>query len=336
MDLSQLKSTRAGKRRASHWISAVVAAMGGLATLAPSALGGIGQPSPGQMGMQTPASPIAEQIVRFHDGVNLVIIAIALFVLILMVICVVRFNERANPTPSKVTHNTTLEVAWTVIPIFILVGMAIPSFRLLYDQYSFPKADVTIKAMGNAWFWEHEYLDEKGVRVTSNMIKDEDLVARKFGKAEVEKRYAGMTDIGRLKALYVDAKPLWAEYGLIRQLSVNNEIAVPVNKVVQVLITSNDVIHSWVIPSFGARMQAVPGRVTATWFKPTITGAFYGQCSVLCGKEHSGMPIAIRVVSEKAYADWLEAVKARDLNKARQILQAATETGAQPKLAAAK
>jgi cytochrome c oxidase subunit II len=304
------------------------AAMGAtMLFLAPggAALAGTGQPTQGQMGMQGAATPIMDQIVRFHDAVNYVIIAIAAFVLILMLICVLRFNERANPTPSKVTHHTGLEVAWTVIPVFILIGIAIPSFRLLYDQYSFPKADVTIKAIGNAWYWDHEYLDEKGVKVTSNMLKDEDLLIRKFGKAEVEKRYAGLGDLDRLKRMYTDAQPLWAEYGLVRQLSVNNDIAVPVNKVVQLLITSNDVIHSWTIPSFGSKMQAVPGRITATWFKPTKTGVFYGQCSVLCGKEHSGMPIAVRVVSEKAYADWLAAVKARDLNRAREILRAATE-----------
>jgi cytochrome c oxidase subunit II len=322
--------------RAARWLKASAVGAVTLGLAATAAVAGMGQPTQGQLGMQIPATPIAETIVRFHDAVNLVIIAIALFVLILMAICVFRFSERANPVPSKTTHHTGLEIAWTIIPVFILIGIAIPSFRLLYDQYSFPKADVTIKAIGNAWFWEHEYLDEKGVRVTSNMIKDEDLLIRKFGKAEVDKRYQGLSELERVKRQYTDAKPLWAEYGMVRQLSVNNDIAVPVNKVVSLLITSNDVIHSWTIPSFGSRMQAVPGRVTATWFKPTKTGVFYGQCSVLCGKEHSGMPIAVRVVSEKAYADWIAAVKARDMNRARQILQAATEPESATKFAAAQ
>lgn len=294
---------------------------------------GTGQPIQGQVTLQNPVTPIAEEINTFHSRVNKIIIGIAAFVLILLAYVTFRFNERANPQPSRTTHNAALEVAWTVIPILILVVISIPSFRMLFNQYSFPKPDLTIKAYGNAWFWEHEYPDEK-IRITSNMITDEDVAKAKFGDADYAKRYTGLTPIARIKALYADTDPVWrgvekaptrfGEARLVRQLSVDNEIAIPVGKVVHLLITSNDVIHSWTIPSFGSKMQAVPGRVTATWFRADKIGVYYGQCSVLCGAQHSSMPIAVRVVADKDYAAWIVAVKARDLNKARSILQQAT------------
>jgi cytochrome c oxidase subunit 2 len=294
---------------------------------------GTGQPVQGQIHLQNPVTPVAAGINWFYSYVNTIIIAIAVFVLLLMVYVMARFNEKANPQPSRTTHNALLEVGWTVIPVLILIAIAIPSFRLLYFQYSFPKPDLTVKAIGNAWFWEHEYPDEK-IKITSNMITDEELVKAKLGEAEFNKRFSGLPELARIKALYEAARPLWsgveplaAPYTgmkLVRQLSVDNEIAVPVGKVVHLLITSNDVIHSWTIPSFGSKMQAVPGRITATWFRADKVGVYYGQCSVLCGKEHSSMPIAVRVVSDKAYADWLAAVKARDLRRARGILVAAT------------
>jgi cytochrome c oxidase subunit 2 len=221
----------------------------------------------------------------------------------------------------------------------ILVVIAVPSFRLLFLQYSFPKPDMTIKAVGNAWFWEHQYPDVKDrggrpLNITSNMITDTDLVKTEIGDAEFDRRYGKLPELQKLKAVQEAAVPLWAgtsakvkaKYGdrLVRQLSVDNEIAVPVGKTIHLLITSNDVIHSWTIPSFGSKMQAVPGRVTATWFKPDKIGVYYGQCSVLCGKLHSGMPIAVRVVSDKAYGDWIAALQAGDRNRARTILQTAT------------
>lgn len=294
---------------------------------------GTGQPAAGQINMQNPVTPVAAAINRFHSMVNAMIIAIAVFVLGLMLYVMFRFSERSNPTPSRTTHNTLLEVVWTVVPILILVVIAIPSFRLLFFQYSYPKPDLTIKAVGNAWFWEHEYPDEK-IKVTSNMIRDEDLVKAELGEAEFNKRFSGMPELARLKAVYEAASPIWSglkpakeQFGsgrLVRQLSVDNEIAVPVNKTVHLLVTTNDVIHAWTIPSFGSKVQAIPGRVTATWFRAERVGVYYGQCSVLCGKDHSGMPIAVRVVSDKAYADWVVAAKARDWKKARGILQAAT------------
>jgi cytochrome c oxidase subunit II len=294
-----------------------------------------GHPEPNQMGLQEPATQVMESIVAFHDAVTIVITLIAIFVGVLMAYAMWRFSATNNPTPSKNTHNTMLEVAWTVVPILILLGIAIPSFKLLYLQYSYPKPDVTIKATGNAWFWEHEYPDHAGLKITSNMITDEDVVKAEIGKAEFDKRYGKLGEMDRIRQIQEAATPLWAKTKQVRQLSVDNEIAVPVNKVVHLLVTSNDVIHSWTIPSFGSKTQAVPGRITTTWFKPTKVGAYYGQCSVLCGKAHSGMPIAVRVVPEPAYNEWLAAAKAKDWKKAKSILAAATDGTDQPKYAEA-
>ena len=305
----------------------------GVAASTSGVLAGSGQPSPGQIGLQDPATEVANQIVVFHDAVNIVIIVIAVFVGLLMLYAMWKFSAKNNPKPSKNTHNTNLEVAWTVVPILILLGIAIPSFKLLYLEYSYPKPDLTIKAYGNAWFWEHEYLDNGGFKVTSNMITDEDIVTAEIGKAEFAKRYAKLEGIEQIKQIHEAATPLWTKTKQVRQLSVDNEIAVPVNKVVHLLVTSNDVIHSWTIPSFGSKVQAVPGRITTTWFRPTKVGVFYGQCSVLCGKAHSGMPIAIRVVPEPAFNEWLAAAKAKDWKKAKGILAAATEAPDAPKYA---
>lgn len=288
----------------------------------------LGQALPGQMGLQEPATEIATRIGSFYDLVNVIIIAITIFVMILMIYVMVRFNESSNPKPSKTTHHVGLEVAWTVIPIAVLVVIAIPSFKLLNFQYSYPKPDLTIKATGNAWYWDHEYLDHKGVSITSNMVTDEDIVKAEFGDKEFNTRFGALEDgsLAKSKAVFEAAAPIWAKKQAAgtdsRQLSVDNEIAVPVGKVVHLLVTSNDVIHSWTIPAFGVKQQAVPGRVTASWFQPTKTGMFYGQCSVLCGKNHSAMPIAVRVVSEKAYGEWLAALKAKDPKKAKAILKA--------------
>jgi cytochrome c oxidase subunit II len=300
---------------------------------AASAQAGTGQPSPNQIGLQEPVTQVMQDIVTFHDAVTVVIVAIAVFVGALMLYAMWRFSAKNNPTPSKNTHNTLLEVAWTVVPILILLGIAIPSFKLLYLQYSYPPPDVTIKATGNAWFWEHEYPDQGNLKVTTNMITDDEILTAEIGKAEYAKRYAKLEELDRVRQVQDAAAPLWAKTKQVRQLSVDNEIAVPVNKVVHLLVTSNDVIHSWTIPSFGSKTQAVPGRITTTWFKPTRVGIYYGQCSVLCGKAHSGMPIAVRVVPEAAYNEWLVAAKAKDWKKAKGILVAATDGADQPKYA---
>ena len=264
--------------------SAPAAALAILFVAATSAWAGMGQPSPGEMGLQGAASPVAEEIHKFYDFVNIIIVAIAVFVLLLLLYVMYRFNERANPTPSKATHNTLLEVSWTVVPILILVAIAIPSFRLLHLQYSYPKADLTLKATGYTWYWEHGY-PELGFSFETRMLDDE---AR--------------------EALIAESIPA------PRNLAVDNEVIVPLNKVVNVLVTSapDGVIHDWTIPSFGSKVDAVPGRVTTTWFKPTIEGIFYGQCSELCGKDHSFMPIAVRVVKEETFAAWVDAMKAAE------------------------
>jgi cytochrome c oxidase subunit 2 len=316
-------------KRSRNLTIAIAAAISGVTTAPVAALAQSGQPGPWQYVMQDAVTPVAADIHWFHDFVNVIIIAIAAFVLILLAIVVVRFNERANPTPSRVTHNTMLEVAWTVIPVIILVVIAIPSFRLLYFQYSYPKPDLTIKAIGNAWFWEHEYPDQGGFRVTSNIVRDEDVLKAELGEAEYAKRYKGLEEGELHRRQYADAAPFWAKQGKVRQLSVDNEIAVPVNKVVHVLVTANDVIHNWTIPSFGSKVDAVPGRLTATWFKAERTGVYYGQCSELCGKDHASMPIAVRVVGEQAFSEWSGALKAaageRDSTKRRELLNRARD-----------
>jgi cytochrome c oxidase subunit 2 len=260
----------------------------------PLAFAGTGQPSPWQYEMQTPVSDVALQTQGFHHIVNIVIILIALFVLLLMVYVMWKFNERANPTPSRTTHNTLVEVLWTVIPVLILVVIAIPSFRLLYYQYSFPTADLTIKATGNQWNWTHAYPDNGNFSFTSVMLNDAERQAR------IDKGIPAP-----------------------RLLAVDNEVLVPVDKYVHVLVTSTDVIHNWTIPSFGSKTDAVPGRVTATWFHVKQEGIYYGQCSELCGKDHAFMPIAVRVVKEQVFNDWAAAVKARDRKKVREIILAA-------------
>lgn len=306
---------------------AVAAAMVG------GALAGTGQPTDGQLGLQGAATPIMEELVTLYDIVNIVIIAITIFVMLLLLYVVFRFSAKNNPTPSRTTHNTLLEVAWTIVPILILVGIAIPSFRLLYNQYSFPKPDVTIKAVANAWFWEHEYLDQKVV-VTSNGVSDEDMLKAKLGDQGYADKYGSLEGTALTKALYADAKPLWEQNADPRELAVDQAIAVPVNKVVHLLITSNDVIHSWTIPSFGVKQQAVPGRTAAVWFQATKTGTFYGQCSVLCGKWHSAMPIAVHVVEQDVYDKWMAALQAKDKKGAAQILKADAEARANRSVAA--
>jgi cytochrome c oxidase subunit 2 len=215
-------------------------------------------------------------------------------VLGLMLFVMWRFSEKRNPVPSRTTHNTTVEILWTVIPVFVLVAIAIPSFKLLYFQYSFPPPDLTVKAIGHAWNWTHEYPDQ-GISVDSIMLQDSE------------------RDAAIKAGMPAEQVP--------RNLAVDNEILVPVDKVVHVLVTSSDVIHAWTIPSFGSKVDAVPGRVTATWFKATKEGIYFGQCSELCGKDHAFMPIAMRVVKEQVFNDWAAALKARDRKKAKEIIR---------------
>ena len=240
------------------------------------AFAGMGQPSPWQMGFQQSAAPSMDDIIDFHNLVLWIIIAITVFVLALLLIIIVKFNAKANPTPSKTTHNTLLEVAWTVIPVVILVVIAIPSFRMLFKQLNIPQSDLTIKAAGNQWNWTYTYPDDK-IEFTSIMLQDAD----------------------RQKLNPVPP----------RLLAVDNPIVVPVNKVVRVQVIASDVIHAFAVPSFGIKIDAIPGRLNETWFKATREGVYYGQCSELCGKDHAFMPIEVRVLSEQAYAAWLADAK---------------------------
>jgi cytochrome c oxidase subunit 2 len=240
------------------------------------ALAGLGQPSPWQMGFQQSAAPTMDDITSFHNFLLYLIIGITIFVLVLLLVVIVKFNARANPVPSRTTHNTLLEVLWTVIPVVILVVIAIPSFRILFVQLNLPPADVTVKATGNQWNWTYTYPDAK-IEFTSIMLSDDE----------------------RAK---LNPQPP-------RLLGVDNPIVVPVNKVVRVQVIGSDVIHAFAVPSFGIKIDAIPGRLNETWFKATREGVFYGQCSELCGKDHAFMPIEVRVVSEQAYAAWLEEAK---------------------------
>jgi len=248
---------------------AVMLAAGGVAFAAE-----YGQPSPWQFGLQRSAAPTMDDIIWFHNLVLYIIVAITLFVLALLVVVIVKFNAGANPTPSRTTHNTLLEVAWTVIPVVILVVIAIPSFRILFVQLNTPPADLTIKATGKQWYWSYNYPDSK-------FEFDSILACDQTGtKCEAP-----------------------------RLLAVDNEMVVPVNKVVRMHVIGAEVIHAFAVPSFGVKMDAIPGRLNETWFKATREGVYYGQCSELCGKDHAYMPIAVRVVSEQAFATWLEEAK---------------------------
>ena len=244
----------------------------GLAALLPAAAIA-GGPEPGQIGFQEAVTPIAHEIHFFHNWILLPIItSICVFVLGLLIYVIFRFNEKANPVPARTSHHSGLEVAWTVMPVMIFVIIAIPSFRLLTHQLTVPPADITMKVTGKQWYWTYTYPKDQGggFEFDSTMIQPADL------------------------------KP-----GDIRQLSVDNEAVVPVGKVIRVEVTAADVIHSFTVPSFGIRIDATPGRLTETWFKAEREGIYYGQCSKICGKDHSDMPIAIRVVSEEKYAAWL-------------------------------
>ncbi len=263
---------------------------------AASALAGSGQPSPRQIGFQEAVTPVAQDIHSFHDYVNVIIFLITAFVLVLMLYVMWRFSEKRNPVPTKTTHNTTLEVLWTVVPVLVLVIIAIPSFKLLYAQYTYPPPDLTIKVTGHAWNWTHEYPDQK-ISVDSVMLQDDER-----------------------ETLIKSGMPA---NQVPRNLAVDNEVLVPVNKVVHVLVTSSDVIHAWTIPSFGSKVDAVPGRITATWFKAEKEGIYFGQCSELCGKDHAFMPIAVRVVKDRVFDDWVDATKKRDRKRVRDIIQQA-------------
>jgi cytochrome c oxidase subunit 2 len=229
----------------------------------------LGQPAPWEYRLQASATPVMDNIMWFHDWLLVIITMITLFVLALLITVVVKFNAKANPVPSRTTHNTLIEVAWTLIPVLILVALVVPSFRLLFLELDVPKADLTVKVTGKQWYWSYAYPDN--------------------GKFEFD------------SLLAQDKQP--------RLLGVDNEMVVPINKIVRIQTTGADVIHSFAVPAFGIKIDSVPGRLNETWFKATKLGMFYGQCSELCGKDHAFMPIAVRVVNDQEFAAWIETAK---------------------------
>jgi len=260
----------------------------------------IGQPKPWQIGMQPAASPIME-MVHWFNGMTLVIITvITLVVLGLLLVCMLRFNARTNPVPSRNSHNTLIEVIWTVVPILILVGIAVPSFALLFAEHDPARAipgydpatdpHMTIKATGSQWYWTYEYPDNDDLSFDSLMLTEEERAAKP------------------------NAGP--------RLLAVDNQMVVPTGTVIHMQVIGADVIHSFAVPSFGVKIDAIPGRLNETWFRVDREGIYYGQCSELCGRDHAFMPIAVRAVSPEVFAEWVVAAQS-DLAGSYEILAAA-------------
>jgi len=233
-----------------------------------------GRAVPWQFGFQEAFSPVARQMNEFHNLMLVIITVITLFVTVLLVYVAVRFNRKTNPVPSKTTHNTLIEIIWTVVPIFILIMIAIPSLKLLYFGDRVEVADMTLKATGYQWYWGYEYVDEEDLSFDAVMLEDDELAE-----------------------------------GQPRLLSTDNMIVLPVDTNIRLLVTAEDVIHSWAMPALGVKIDAVPGRLNESWMRIEKEGMYYGQCSELCGQRHGFMPIAIKAVSKEEYAKWL--VKAK-------------------------
>ena len=232
-------------------------------------------PKDWQLGFSEPATELMSDVIAFHSYILMPIITgISILVLALLLYVAYRYNSNRNQIASTTTHNTVIEVLWTVIPVILLIIIAIPSFRILYTAETIPKADLTIKAIGNQWYWSYEYPDYDDFSFDANMLQDEEL-----------------------------SDPS------LRLLETDTQIVVPVNKVVKLLITSNDVLHAWTIPAFAVKKDAVPGRLNETWFKAEKTGTYYGQCSELCGPKHAFMPINVKVVSQDEFDNWLNFAK---------------------------
>ena len=232
-------------------------------------------PKEWQMGFQEAHSPTMERIISFNSILFWICVAMSIFVISLMVYIIFRFSAKRNPTPSKTSHNSLIEVLWTVIPVIILVAVAIPSFRLLYFMDRTSEAEMTIKAIGQQWFWTYEYPDlGEDISFDAFMIAEDEL-----------------------------------EEGQIRLLATDESVVVPIDPNIRLLVTATDVIHAWDIPSFGVKVDGIPGRVNETWFRVDAEGTYYGQCSELCGKDHAFMPIQVKAVSKEAYAEWVAYAK---------------------------
>jgi cytochrome c oxidase subunit 2 len=245
-----------------------------LATPSVWAQGVVGAPRPWELGMQRSYGPIKDRVIELHTLVLVIITVITLFVGGLLVWVMYRYNSKRNPVPSQTSHNALLEIAWTVIPVLILVVIAIPSFRLIYYQDRTPDPDMTIKVIGHQWYWEYSYPDQGNLDIDSRYIHDEDL------------------------------KP-----GQLRLLEVDNQMVIPVGKKIRILTNSSDVIHSFFIPSIGIQRYAIPGRTIETWMEADQIGTFYGECNQICGQDHSRMPISVKAVSEADFKAWVEETK---------------------------
>jgi cytochrome c oxidase subunit II len=233
-------------------------------------------PHPWELNFQHPATPVMEQLYDFHTFLVWIITVIALFVIGLLLFAVVRFREKKSPVPSRTTHHTLVEVVWTVVPVLILVVIAIPSLRILYYSDRIENAELTIKAVGHQWYWSYEYPDNGNFTFDAVLIPQNEL------------------------------KP-----GQLRLLETDKRLVLPVDTTIRVLVTADDVIHSWAVPAFGVKRDAVPGRINETWIRIEREGVYYGQCSQLCGKDHGFMPIAVEAVSRDAFQGWVEAAKAK-------------------------
>jgi cytochrome c oxidase subunit 2 len=240
---------------------------------------------PGQIGFMQPATPVMEELVELHDTLMIIMTLVTLFVTVMLGYIIVKFRAKKNPKASNFTHHTALEVTWTMVPILILLVIAVPAFKILYQQDVIPKADVTVKAIGNQWYWTYEYPDV----ALSDDPEDGALTFNAYMLSDEEAKSA--------------AAP--------RLLATDNIVVVPINKVVKVIVTATDVIHAWAIPAFGVKIDAVPGRLNETWFKATKLGLFYGQCSELCGIKHGFMPINVKVVTLEEYKIWLTKAKVK-------------------------
>ena len=234
------------------------------------------QPREWEIGMQAAATPITERIHQFHDVLLVIIFAIALFVFALLIIVMVRFNHRSHPVPSRTSHNTVIEVLWTVIPVLILVTIAIPSFKLMYYMDRVPDSKMTVKVTGHQWYWEYTYPDNGNIDFNSNLVADKDL------------------------------KP-----GQPRLLQVDNPLVVPIHTNVRVQVAGSDVIHSWFVPSFGVQEYAVIGRLNEAWFNVEREGTYYGECNQICGVNHAFMPINVVAVSQADFQKWLADAKTK-------------------------
>jgi cytochrome c oxidase subunit II len=250
----------------------MIAALPGGAALAQA----VGAPKPWEIGMQAAYGPLKAQEIWLHDLVLVIITLITLFVTGLLAWVIYRYNATRNPVPTRTSHNTVIEILWTVIPVLILVVIAIPSFRLVYYLDRTPDPELTIKVTGHQWYWEYTYPDKNNIDFSSYIIPDDQLKA-----------------------------------GQLRLLTVDNELVVPVGKNIRVLTTSGDVIHSFFIPALGVQRYAIPGRTIETWFRADKAGVFYGECNQICGTNHSRMPIVVRAVSPEDFATWLDQAKTK-------------------------